>query len=125
MAVTLSYGFINPQNGDVGSIWFAALNSNIVQLNGHTHNGSNSSLLAPSSIAAGKVSVLAANWTGSAGNYSQVCTVPSGLDMTDDYSITVYDSSNNIIATSIDYVSPTTFKIYSPDNTFAYTVVFR
>ena len=121
--VTLSYGYKNPENGDRGSIWFPALNDNIVRLNGHTHDGSNSPLIAATAVTKGTVttSTWSANGTGS---YRQTLTVPSGFNM-DDYSISVYDASGIRVLPSIEKLSTTTFRIYTLDNTFVYTVIFR
>ena len=124
--IVLSYGFENPQSGDPGSIWFAALNNNIVQLNNHTHDGVTSAPLAPGSTVAAKLTIPASGWTGSAGNYSQSLNVPLGVDMRADYSITCYDANNNICYPTINANGSANYiTIYSPDNTFSYTLVFR
>lgn len=126
MASTLSYGYIQPANGDKGSVWFPALNTNIQKLNDHTHNGSDAAQINAGVIVSGTVSILAAGWTlVEAGKYKQTVTVPAGFTTTG-YSITVrLASTNTVIYPTIDYVSGTTFDIYTCDNTLSYTAVFR
>lgn len=125
MATTLSYGYIQPQNGDPGSTWFPALNSNIAQLNSHNHDGVTSAQLASTSITSGSVSIPAASWVlVEPGKYSQLVTCPSGYNMTQ-YSITFYLSTGEIITPSITQNSGTTFTVFSPFNTLTYTAVFK
>jgi len=127
MATTLSYGYIQPANGDPGSTWFPALNSNITQLNDHVHDGITSAQIAANSITSGSVSIPsgAGNWTlVEAGKYSQAVTAPSGFNMVD-YSITFYLSTGEIVNPSITKTSNTTFTIFSPYNSLAYVAVFR
>lgn len=125
MATTLSYGYIQPQNGDPGSTWFPALNSNIAQLNNHNHDGVTSAQLASTSITSASVSIPAASWVlVEAGKYSQLVTCPSGYNMTQ-YSITFYLSTGEIITPSITQNSATTFTVFSPYNTLTYTAVFK
>jgi len=125
MATTLSYGFIQPQNGDKGSVWFPALNSNIQQLNDHTHDGFTSAQIAATSINAGTVAIPSASWVlDVTGRYRQDVTVPSGFNMTG-YSITFYLSTGEIIHPSITQLSSTSFRIFGPDNTLTYSAVFR
>jgi hypothetical protein len=125
MATTLSYGYIQTQNGDKGSVWFPALNSNIQQLNDHTHDGVTSAQIAATSINAGTVAIPSASWVlDVTGRYRQDVTVPSGFNMTG-YSITFYLSTGEIIHPSITQLSSTSFRIFGPDNTLTYSAVFR
>ena len=125
MAVTLSYGFVNPSNGDPGSVWFSALNANIVQLNDHIHDGILSAQLPPASISKATITVPASGWYAVAGGYEQVVNTPIGIDPTTYYSVTCYDASNNICYPTINAIASNAIAIYSPDNTFTYTLVFR
>jgi hypothetical protein len=125
MATTLSYGYINPQNGDPGSTWFPALNSNITQLNNHTHDGVTSALLAATSITSGSASIPSGSWSlVEAGKYEQTVNSPAGFNMTQ-YSITFYLSTGEIVVPSIQQLSSTSFKVFSPLNSISYTAVFR
>jgi hypothetical protein len=125
MAVTLSYGYINPENGDKGSVYYPALNSNITRLNGHDHDGVDSALLNAANIQKGTVTISSGSWTSNGtGSYKQDVTVPSGFNMSD-YSITVYLSTGHPIYPTIEKLTATTFRIYTIDNTLTYTAVFR
>ena len=125
MATTLSYGYVQPQNGDQGSVWFPALNTNISLLNGHVHDGVTSALLSSGSLVAGTVSIPSASWVlDVTGRYKQNVTAPAGFNMTG-YSITFYLSTGELIYPSITQLTSTTFTVYGPDNTLTYTAVFR
>lgn len=125
MATTLSYGYIQPQNGDKGSTWFPALNDNIQQLNDHDHNGINSAPIPSTNISSGTVSIPAASWVlDVTGRYRQDVTVPAGYNM-DNYSILFKLSTGEIITPSITRLSATSFRIFGPDNTLTYSAVFK
>jgi hypothetical protein len=125
MATTLSYGYIQPQSGDKGSVWFPALNDNIQQLNDHNHDGVTSSLLPATSVAAATVSIPAAGWVADGtGRYRQDITVPAGYNM-DTFSILFKLSTGEIILPSISRLSATSFRIFGPDNTLSYEAVFK
>lgn len=125
MATTLTYGYIQPQNGDKGSVWFPALNTNIQQLNDHTHNGINSAPISGANVTSGTVTIPAASWVlDVAGRYRQDVTVPAGYNM-DSYSILFKLSTGEVILPSITRLSATTFRIFGPDNTLTYTAVFK
>lgn len=125
MAFTLSYGFIQPENGDKGSTWFPALNDNISQLNDHVHDGVTSALIPSTSIINGAVAILPAAWVlDVTGRYKQDVTVPAGYNMSD-FSITFYLSTGEILVPSITKLSSTTFRIFTCDNTLSFVAVFR
>lgn len=125
MATTLTYGYIQPQNGDKGSTWFPALNDNIQQLNDHAHDGVDSAPISSANTTSGTVSIPAASWVlDVAGRYKQDVTVPAGYNM-DSYSILFKLSTGEIITPSITRLSPTTFRIFGPDNTLTYSAVFK
>jgi hypothetical protein len=121
----LSYGFKNPDNGDKGSLWFPALNFNIVQLNNHNHDGVTSSLIPASNISAGSVTILSANWTlVSTGKYTQSVSLPAGFLMATS-NMQIRNANGDYIYPSIVQTSTTAFNIYTNDNTQTYTAVFR
>lgn len=125
MATTLSYGYIQPENGDKGSTWFPALNDNIQQLNDHTHNGVNSAPLPSTAITGGSVAIPAASWVVDVtGRYKQDVTVPTGYNMSD-YAITIYFSTGELIVPSITKLTGTTFRVFTNDNTISLVAVFR
>lgn len=122
----LSYGFKNPDNGDKGSVWFPALNFDIVQLNGHTHDGVTSPLINGSAIAAGVVSAPSGSWVLDVlGRYRQDVTVPVGF-VVDGFMIQARISSTSApVFPTIEKLTTTTFRIYTIDNTLSYTVNFK
>lgn len=125
MAITLSYGYIQPENGDKGSTWFPALNDNIERLNDHSHNGIDSTLLPSTSISGASVSIPSASWVlDVTGRFKQDVVVPAGYNM-DDYAIAFYLSTGEVIMPSITRLSATSFRVFGCDNTLTYRAVFR
>lgn len=122
---TLTYGYLKPETGDKGSVWFPALEADIQQLNDHTHNGVNSSLIQSSSIIAVTQNILAANWVATTGGtYRQLVIMTGGLQY-DNFMVNVrLTSTGHIIYPTIEKVSAATFYIYTNDNSLDYTLVY-
>lgn len=122
--VVLSYGYKNPENGDAGSIWFPALNFNIVRLNAHTHDGVDSAFISSSNILNSVATVPAAAWIADGtGRYRQTVSTPAGYNM-DDFAMQARILNSHIIYPTIERVSNLSFLIYTLDNTLTYEVVF-
>lgn len=120
---TLSYGSKKPQTGDGGAIFWPALEDNISLSDGHTHNGSNSPLLTSASIVSVKVTAPSAAWVHvGGGTYRQAVDMPAGMTF-DDYSITVKDSSGNILYLTVEQITTTSFYVYINDNTLTLTIL--
>jgi hypothetical protein len=84
MATTLTYGFILPDTGDLGSVWFPALENNIQQLNDHTHNGTNSSKLQSSAIDAIHETIASGSFSDQGDGYWRATYVlPATVDYDD------------------------------------------
>jgi hypothetical protein len=117
---TLSYGYLQPVNGDTGDVFFAGLAADIAQLNNHNHDGVTSSPLASQSA-----SILSANWASPVGGlYSQTITLPAGLSY-DVCQMWFKLSSGEYIFPTITRVSTTQFVIYCNDNSKTITVFYR
>lgn len=123
--LTLSYGFQKPESGNNGAAFFPALESNIQQLNDHTHNGSNSALLTASSSTAVSQSILAASWASlGSGKYSQTVTMP-GVITFDTHNIQLRNTSTGeIMLLSVTKASANTYTVYINDNTIALTAIY-
>lgn len=125
MATTLTYGYIQPQNGDNGSVWFPALNDNIQQLNDHAHDGVDSALISASDIQKGSVTIASGSWASDGtGRYKQDVTCPSGFNM-DDFSVTFRISGDDVIHPGFERLTATTMRVFICDNTLTLTAVFR
>jgi len=120
---TLSYGYLKPQTGDKGSVFFPALESNIQQLNDHTHNDANSAKLTAASSVVVAQNVSSAGWSStSGGRYRQAVTLSGGLNY-DDVVITIKDqTSKNVLLLGIEKIDATSFYVYTIDNTIALTI---
>ena len=120
--ITLSKGFLQPQNSDTGDVWFPALAANMAQLNNHTHDGSTSQLLSTSTA-----NILAANWSAApigGGQYRQLITVPTG------YSYDVCDiwfklSTGELVYPTVERASATTYYVYTIDSSQTYVAYYR
>jgi len=128
MAVTLSFGFINPASGDAASIWQAAINSTIAQLAIHNHNGTNSSTVSPASISVLTSSVNNANWVESpalSGNYNQTITAPAAVSEVNNFYPKIYrDSDGGIVYISVTRVAANQI-LLETNNPVDMTVVWR
>ena len=84
MASTLTYGYILPDTGDLGSTWFPALENNIQLTNDHTHNGVNSSKLTSSAIEAEHSTVVSGSFVDQGNGYWRALyTLPVTVDYDD------------------------------------------
>lgn len=125
MATTLSFGFVKPQSGDRGSVFFPALEDNIQQLNDHTHDGADSAKIPSSSVTATTASADSASWSSlGSGRYRQAITMPAGMDF-DDYQVICRDSAtgHQVLAT-IEKINDSSFYVYTNDNSLTYGVYF-
>lgn len=121
--ITQSHGFLLPQQGDTGDVWFPAMATNMTLLNNHTHNGTDAAFLA-----AVTQSILAANWGAPTnGSYTQTVTMPaSPVGLTyDTVQIDFRLSTGEPIYPSVTRLSSTTYSITTNDNTQTYTAIYR
>lgn len=135
MSTTLSYGFKKPTTGDKGggaTGWFKQLEDDITQLNGHTHNGSNSAPLSTASVIGTRQTILSAasgGWVLVAnGIYSKTVTMPAGLLYTQ-VSIEIQSGvaatgGAKIFLQTEPTASTNEVKVYSNDNTLDMTLVY-
>lgn len=115
--VTLSYGYKKPETNDKGPVVFPALEGNIQQLNDHTHNGSNSSLLTAQSFVAETQTLLLADWVlVGGGTYHQVKTMLAGYTY-DLSSLTFRDPDGTYVYPTVIKISNTQFDVYTNDAT--------
>jgi hypothetical protein len=130
MPTTLSYGFVKPQTGDKGSVFFPDLEDNIQQLNDHTHNGTNSAKLTAAAMTATTQAILSASWSllGD-GIYRQLVTVPASLTGNggtyDNHAVQFRNTANGrMLYLSTEKASSTTYYLYINDNSIDVTAVY-
>lgn len=122
---TLTYGFLKPQTGDRGSVYFPALEDDIQQLNDHTHNGVDSALLSSSAFTAITQSIASGSWVlVSGGTYQQTVTVPAGITTLANWRVEFLDASGHQQYLTMERVTTTTFKVYINDNTVTLTAQY-
>lgn len=121
---SLSYGYLKPQTGDQGTTLFTDLAANIQRLNDHSHNGTDSTLLTAASVTAITQTISSGSWSATSnGNYRQLVTLPGSLTY-NAISITIKDSSGDIVFPTIEKVSSTTYYVYTNDNSQSWTAVY-
>ncbi len=124
---TLTYGLKLPESGDEGTTLFDALEDNITQLDGHTHNGVNSPSLTAASIVGVTASISSGSWAaygGPTGFYRQTVTLPAGFSF-DTVSITIRESvTGSPIFPTIEKVSATQYRVYTTNNTLSFTACY-
>ena len=119
---TLSMGFFKPQNGDTGDVFFPDLSSNFQQLNDHTHNGTNSQLLASTTQ-----TITSGAWSAAAiggGLYQQTVSMPAGFNY-GQCQIWFQLSTGEYVYPSVTKVSSTSYTVYTNDNTLTYVAFYR
>jgi hypothetical protein len=123
---TLSRGYKKPDTGDRGSVFFPALESNIVRVNSHSHDGVNSELLSASLIQKGLQTILNTNWGADLGGstYVQTVTLPTGW-VFDNAVMSFYISGTGVrIWPSIVKLTTTTYSVEVNDNTLTLTATY-
>ena len=125
MAVTLSYGYVKPQTGDKGSVFFPALEANIQRENDHNHNGTNSALLTATSTLVVTQAILAASWASQGGGiYRQTVTMPSNINF-DTHAIQFRKTSDGgLLYLHAVKVTANTYYLYVNDNSLNVTAVY-
>jgi hypothetical protein len=122
---TLTYGLKLPETGDQGISLFEALEDNITQLDGHTHDGVDSPNLSPQAMPGVTQTISSASWvaSGAAGHYRQQVTVPAGFDF-DTVTIGFRTTAGAIIYPTVEKVSDTQYYVYTSDNTINFLAVY-
>jgi len=120
---TLSNGYLLPETGDRGSVWFPALESNIQQLNDHNHNGSNSEKLNSEAIAGLTDQILPAAWAVQPnGLYRAALVMPGSLEF--DTKLIQLRANNKSLFAEIERVTSNSFYVYVNDNTLTVDVIY-
>lgn len=128
MAITLSYGYIKPEDGDTGVTFWDQLAADIQRLNDHTHNGTNSAILTAQSVEGVSDTISSASWSAtSGGTYRQLVTTPPGITF-DAYARNFVIANGSEIGhqiyPSVEKVTNTTYYVYTNDNTIDLTVLY-
>lgn len=124
MATTLSFGYVKPQTGDKGSVFWPALEGNVQKVNDHTHNGTNSARLTSTSVVAVTATLAAEDWASEGGGtFSQTKAMPVGMNYVD-YHISFRDADGHYLHPTIERASSTSYKVYVNNNTLVLTAVY-
>jgi hypothetical protein len=123
--IILSYLFKKPTTGDRGNILFQALEDNIQKLNDHTHNGTNSSKLAGSSITADiTVTNLIPDVNEGEGTWSKLVNLPSGYTYDGQrIQFRLNASPFEYVYPKFEWISASQIKYYTNDTTVAFDLM--
>lgn len=122
--ITLTYGLKKPETNDKGPVVFPALEDNIDQLDGHNHDGSNSSKLTAASLTVVTQTLLAANWVSlGGGNYHQQASMNPGFDY-DTTSLSFRNPAGDYLYPSVTKISSTIFDVTTNDASSNMVVVY-
>lgn len=117
MATIIDYGFILPNTGDKGSVWFPALEHNITQLSTHTHDGTNSAKITSTNIVCVTQAVAAADWVADGGGtFVQEKTLPNDANYADVYIMLKKSNGEQLFLDVKLGTSAKKYKVYSNDS---------
>lgn len=122
---TQPYGLKKPQSGDKGQAIFDALSGNIVQIDGHSHNGVDSPKLSISSTEKLTQYITSGSWSNPVnGIYEATVSMTGGLQF-DDTTISLRDTdSGESLNLKLVKVTPSSFRVHCNDATKNVTVVY-
>lgn len=120
---TLSYGYLLPQNPDSGAKFFPAMETNIQHLNDHTHNGTDSALIASNVQTAPAASWVLAPIGG--GVYRQLVSIPVAGFNYDTMGMWFKLGSGEYVYPTVERASATSFYIYTNDPALDINCFFR
>lgn len=123
--LTLTYGLKIPQTSDSSSAIFDAIEDDITQIDGHTHNGSDSPALTAQSIVGVTQTISSASWSasGATGHYRQQVTLPAGFSF-DTVQISFRTTAGAYISPTVEKVSATQYYVYTTNNTIDFAAVY-
>lgn len=122
---TLSNGYLLPETGDRGNVFFPALESNIQRLNDHSHNGSDSERLTIEALegSTDTTSLVPANWVLQANELYRAPVTMPGNRLFDTTTISLR-ANNKPLYGDIEKVTINTFYVYVSDPTLSVTVLY-
>ena len=107
--ITLSNGYQLPEPGDLGDLWFQALEDNIALINSHKHSGTDSEKIDASGILAITDTIDTADFGIIDGKYRYLTTVPVGFDTATAKISFKNPTTKTAVHLEIEVLSPTTF----------------
>ena len=134
MPTTLSFGYQKPIRGEKGDPVFDALESNIDQLNSHKHNGTNSDRVDSYNMTRSQVAVTSAGWSASGNLFRKTVNLPTGFTVANGseyrkaiikfYVTTSPGITDEECFPKTEFISNTSFYLYSPVSTASFVVTF-
>jgi len=113
MASTLSNGYILPANGDLGDVFWPALEANIQRVNDHNHDGTNSSRLAATSVETVTEAIPAATFTLVGSQYRATVDLP-GSGLIENVHVTFRDPTTQAqVLLHYEKISTTQFYVFT------------
>ncbi len=123
--ITLTYGYLKPEDGDIGDEIFDAFENNIDLVNAHDHDGINGAKINSSNISKLQQNIISAGWVSQGnGVYRQLVTI-LGSKNYDDLIMAYRDTDTDVrYFLEEEKVSDFTFYVYTNDNTKNITIYY-
>lgn len=119
--ITLSFGFLKPENTDTGDVFFPAMETNMQKLNDHTHDGQNSAR-----ISQNRQQLTAGSWQSPpvpVALYYFEGTLPDGLTFDNTVMIFTDFLNGSVVTLDLQKTSDTTYTVYT-NNPIDYWILF-
>lgn len=112
--ITLSKGYKQPETGDFGDVWFAALEDNISLSNSHKHDGNDGEKLTAVNINSSTATVASGDFVDQGDGYFRASvTIPAG-GLSNNFTVTVKDpTTKEQIFLKTEKASSTAYYIYT------------
>lgn len=128
MSTTTTYGYKKPENGDRGT-WWDDMNDNTDRLDAHTHDGTDSAPLPPTSITKEIQTISSGDWVATSGGlYQQTITLPTGYAFSTGLSVKFYEYAGGAIKSEIAmqpvWASDSTYVLETNDNTLNLRAIY-
>ena len=120
-----------PETGDRGRAFWPALEEAIQRINDHNHDGSNSAPISGANVFSTTAVLPAASWVvGTNGEYYQdvtiTDTVPNGSHLRFGLQFRIDDAGvpKDLVFPVVEWLTSTSFRVYTNDNTVDYRVYY-
>lgn len=121
----LTYGYLLPEDGDIGDELFDAFENNIQLMNSHNHDGITGEKISSANVNKVTQNILSANWVLQGnGIYRQLVTTVNALEY-DDIIMAYRDSdTDERLFLEEEKVTDTSFYVYANSNTKNVTIYY-
>jgi len=123
--LTLTYGYLKPEDGDIGDEIFDAFENNIELMNNHNHNGINGAKINSADINKLSQLITSSGWVVQGnGLFRQLVNISGGRNY-DDLVVSYRDTdTSEPMVLETEKVSATSFYVYTNDSSQNLTIIY-